>query len=231
MSRMLFAAVVAASSMALSGCQDAGQGLSKIGAEFSDALKRRYGNMDDPQAGTTAFKSSKIYGALKSKPFDPTKPFAEQYPRVAFTILSSPPNHAEIMPEFLNIPNAVTRGCYKISAVIWTSKTQSEKIEPFNWCAPNDFAYEKPCRDVTDWAGRTAFYPMDENTSTNRTDGPIPPLMALPTQVEATGGAYRDSHTLDEQLVCSIVYGSGLDPHYGQDRRVWLKSGPKFPSR
>lgn len=214
---------------ALTACQDASQGLSKFSSDVSEVLKQRYGvATDDPQAGTTFYKSSKLYGLLKSAPFDPNRAFSEQYPRVALAVHQSPPNHTEVDPQFLGIQNKGLRGCYRVSAVIWSSKTKSEQIEPFAWCAPRDVAYNVPCRSYSDWVGRNGFYPNDENTGATRTDGPVPPLYALPTEMEATGGTYRDSMTFDGALVCTLLHDIGIDPQWGRDRRVWLKAGPKL---
>lgn len=162
--------------------------------------------------------------AKKLTPYDPTLPFSRQFPRIAVTVLKSPPEHAQIY-----LPGAGTQyphACYKLVARIWQNTNSFQDTPEFDWCSPNDIAYNVPLAEFVQWdnSARVAASAMkDGSTGIKRTVGPMPPAKPYPNDI-AHAKFFRGSnniYSLDYLLMNSIAYTVGLEPSTS-DRRFWF---------
>jgi hypothetical protein len=218
-------------------------------------------------------RDTMLYHLFDKYPYDTQKPFATQYPRVALTIITAPPNHAEAQQrEYTggSLRNTVAGHCVRKS---WSSAKQSQTVGPFYWCSPQDLpkdvlpenrltivpcdgcgqilieknaptgsalAAQRSVRNRTIYvagaSGAQLAYYLDhshgfavgnDTTGTQRTDGPVPPNLLIPTDpatnryyASNTGGF--DFSTNDGALVMLMLYTMDFDLSNPEDRRVWI---------
>lgn len=149
---------------------------------------------------------------------------SETFPRVAITVLESPPFHAEMLPMGRNEQHE--RGCFKLSAVLWRTEKDREDVPEFLWCSHRDIAYGVPMSDVSRWGSYPLMptSPFEKgNTGRNRTDGPGVPETAIPNDLRHQtyfGGSMYRSYNLF--MIGSVLYEMGFDWTYNRDKRVWF---------
>jgi hypothetical protein len=206
---------------AVAGCADVQKSLEDAKQQVSQAVA------PTPAAAPPAdvppgpnIGSTPLFHLFTNAPYDTTKPFDGQYPRVALTILSSPPNHNQLWQY-----TAGAHGCWTIGAVLWRSKTAPETVTPFVFCVPQDMTTGIPLAFITDWAGRATLHVSDTTTGNKRTEGPLPPSNPFPTdpahQMYFAGG-HLDSSAMDGAMFGGLLYKMGFDWSNGADRRVWI---------
>lgn len=132
--------------------------------------------------------------------YDPNKSTSTQFPHVAVTILKSPPMWADLAYD----PSSKTwfSGCFTLSAVVWTDKTHSRTVDPFDWCSPRDLEVKPGAGGMT----QAAFNAMPSGydltseylTGITRTNGPRPPSTLAPS----------DRQTADLQMMNSTSRSS-----------------------
>jgi hypothetical protein len=83
-------------------------------------------------------KDTILYRLFDKYPYDTKQPFAVQYPRVALTIVSVPPNHAEREQQEFGGGFIPGDGCFTLQARVWSSAKASQDVGPFQWCSPQD---------------------------------------------------------------------------------------------
>lgn len=166
-------------------------------------------------------------------PYNSAAPLSGQYPRVAFTVLSSPPNHGEFL---LATAMRNASGCWQLSAVIWRSPSQSEPVAPFTACLQDVLrapaAAQAGLRSYMNWWGPSSIMwqpSPGETTGTARTTGPLPPNTAFPQGVQAAryygsvtpgGGPSQDS--AEAWFWAAVLYHLDFDPAQFHDRRFWV---------
>ena len=226
-----------------------------------------------PYPSGMSVRDTMLYHLFDNYPYDTKKPFAAQYPRVALTIITAPPNHSEGR-QFEYAGGSLPKyGCWTLRAKVWSSTRQSQTVGPFHWCSPQDLpkdflpenritivpcdgcgpilveknaptgsalAAQKSIRNRTTYvagaSGAQLAYYMDhsqsfavgdDTTGTQRTDGPVPPNLLIPTDpatnryyASNTGGF--DFGTNDAAMVMLMLYTMDFDLSNPQDRRVWI---------
>jgi len=233
-SRSRFAAAALLAALALSGCANQGaDGSSPVGGVFDQFKQSVQGagqrlasaagpTAAAPEASGPRIEGTPLFHLFTNAQYDTTKPFATQYPRVALTVLTSPPSHNDRWMIQRN-----TGGCWSISATVWRSRASSQPVAPFTFCIPRDGAANISLADVIDWGGRTGYFgATDESTGNRRTDGPVPPSGAFPTDVAHKSywapEGYLSGDRLDGLMVGSLLVKMGFDWSIAQDRRVWI---------
>jgi hypothetical protein len=91
-----------------------------------------------PAPSGISVRDTMLYHLFDKYPYDTKKPFAVQYPRVALTIITAPPNHAEHDVIQYTGGRLPAYGCFTLSAKVWSSAKQSQTVGPFHWCSPQD---------------------------------------------------------------------------------------------
>jgi hypothetical protein len=226
-----------------------------------------------PYPSGISVRDTMLYHLFDKYPYDTKKAFAAQYPRVALTIITAPPNHAEAQQREYTGGSLPQYGCWTLRAKVWSSAKQSQIVGPFNWCSPQDLPKDflpenrviiVPCDGcgkilveknaptgsalgaqksvrnrmiyVAGASGHQLAYYLDhsqsfavgdDTTGTQRTDGPVPPNLLIPTDpatnryyASNTGGF--DFSTNDAALVMLMLYTMDFDLSNPEDRRVWI---------
>ena len=165
-------------------------------------------------------------------PYDTNRTLDTQYPRVAVTVVSAPPNHSA---HFSATSIANAKGCWKLTATVWLSKSNSKSLAPFDACMPGLIAAPTTTQSPLDPYERWWLYasmnplPSSATTGQDRSDGPKPPESIFPTGIQYSryfhsGGAEaipeRDS--FDSWFWCAVLYHLDFDPMKRSDRRFWI---------
>jgi hypothetical protein len=186
-------------------------------------------------AGPGATVPPELAGLFVNAPYDRNAPLNNQYPRVAFTVLASPPNHAEMVNILVTGGGQVPPACWQLEARIWSSPTVSKDTGPFTICMPGilSVASGVPLGGYDYWLREeaTIYRPIQgqQTTGERRTLGPIPPDTVFPEGVRYLG-YYRnlpgsEFPSIDSEegyMWASLLYGMGFDWDIRQDRRVWI---------
>ena len=198
--------------------------LSSLSAFFHTAM-----------AGPGSSIPPELAGIFTNAPYDPNEKLTNQYPRVAFTVLTSPPNHAEMVNNLVVGGAPVPPACWQLEARIWPSATVSKDTGPFTICMPGilSVAAGVPLGGFDEWllAEATLYRPTPgpETTGQRRTLGPIPPDTVFPEGVQymgyygnLPGDEFPSSYTEEGYMWASLLHGMGFDWDTRQDRRVWV---------
>jgi hypothetical protein len=167
--------------------------------------------------------------------YDQDQSVKQQYPHIAITVLSSPPDWAKtgVIAE-----DGIYLGCWTLKARVWDSATQSRSIDPFQFCSPQD-AGEVKFGLTAKWPER-ASTDVKDLTGIKRTDGPQPPSSVIPADRDTAGLALKDGSPNWPSLVADRNYfATPLFQVFGElryelgardggdsshDLRVWLVS-------
>jgi hypothetical protein len=210
--------------------------LLSLNASLPKALQQSFQGKDEDSTPDAAqshgIDSTPLNGIFSSRPYDTSQPFGVQYPRVALTILTAPPDAAENWAAAQHFGQAVEPSCFSLSAVIWTSARASQTVPPFNACFPNNDPRSQgiPLSGMSDWTQTTGFYSVigNESTGTRRTNGPIPPALPVPTSpiYQRFYGGYPtlESSSIAGGMFATLLLQMGFDWSISQDRRVWITS-------
>jgi hypothetical protein len=160
----------------------------------------------DAQQQVPGLKDTVLYRLFDKYPYDTGKKFDAQYPRVALTVLSTPGNHAQA-GNFTPTGGVYPKpGCFTLRAKVWSSKTESQDVGPFQWCSPRDVPPPPEAAplgsergrqrgtanrlglvagvagdSLLQWIDGAYMYAISEETTHSvRTDGPIPPDKPMP---------------------------------------------------
>lgn len=211
----------------LSACASTDTTLSQAKDGLKDLAKQVKSVIDpgaaqyDLHPGITETELNQLFAKY---PYDIKRKFSQQYPRVALTVLEAPKNH--------NAENYLwtEKGCFKLSAVVWDTKTKSRNIPPFHVCIPRDIVSRVAMKSASDWEGSTGFFAISqESTGLIRTNGPIPPQTPMPNDMPHQRyfvGPDIDISTLDGNMFAMTLYHLGFNWAIGEDRRVWFVSFP-----
>jgi hypothetical protein len=180
--------------------------------------------------GANGIETTPLFGIFSEKPSNTSIPFNRQYPRVALTIVTVPPNAGQNWSQLRYLGGNVTRACFSLTAVLWTSRKHSEHIPPFSACFPDAGSkYANiPMAGMTDWSQRAGFFAVgvDESTGNRRSDGPVPPSLPVPTSpsYQAFYGGYPtlNAGTMTGGMFATLLLKMGFDWSVAEDRRVWL---------
>jgi len=163
----------------------------------------------------------------KLTPYDESIPFAQQYPRIAVTVIKTPSNHTTNMSFHIQTRDYPI-GSYTLKARIWYSATKYEDTQEFNWSSPDDIAYGTALRAFGDWShspGIIGDALLNGSSGSKRTTGPVPPKTPFPTDIKHAnflrGINGRVDDTLDGCMMASLAYAAGIDPST-LDRRFWI---------
>jgi hypothetical protein len=256
--------------------------------QFLDAMKKGVQNgiagqqtspvqqtsMEAPDQQGPGVQDTMLYRLFDKYPYDTKKPFAIQYPRVALTIVSAPPNHAQLQQRDFGGGFIPGDGCWTVRAKVWSSANASQNVGPFQWCSPRDLPKDYqpgarvtiiPCDGCSpqsvpknnnptgsamamqrgtrnrllsvagvsgfqfyEWLSRSRNYAIGaDTTGTQRTDGPVPPDAAVPTDVahrryfDSSSGQF-DVTLNDGAMVLLMFDDMDFDLTNPQDRRVWF---------
>jgi hypothetical protein len=160
--------------------------------------------------------------------YDPSLSVAQQYSHVAFTVLESPSNWMSPGPYF--------SGCWTLSAVVWSNRSTSRKVGPFDWCMPKD--QQIRLGPMAPYGLPTATY-LDiykhATTGIHRTNGPEPPNSLIPDDVKTRNLEVQESghavnivalYSMTEfgTMFANLRYGLGADlgAINDHDCRVWM---------
>lgn len=202
------------------------------GSSNSNSLASLFG-VPQPGGGVPP----ELQNLFAKAPYEPNESFSKQYPRVAFTVLSSPPVHAQNVQILVVNGGDVPRGCWSLSATIWTNEKASKDTGPFTVCMPDILtsAYGVPLNGYNNWAlaGQTMLnvQPGEQTTGNHRTTGPIPPNTPFPTSAHYTAyygwqggvnGRYPGGNTEEGYMWAGLLYIMGFDWQNIEDRRVWV---------
>ena len=205
---------------------------SKMFSDVKSKLASDLGGGASASGGSGSLPADIEHIFLKA-PYDRSKPIDVQYPRVAMTVISSPPNHT-FHP--LSTMIGKINGCWKVSATVWTSETISEPVGPFDACMPVLLAAPSQTRtDMTAFEhwwlynARIAGVPESATTGQDRTDGPKPPDNIFPTGIQyvryfQSGGsqAVPEWGTFEAWFWAAVLYHMDFDPTAAKDRRFWI---------
>ena len=178
-------------------------------------------------SGTATLPPS-LQGLFLSAQFNYNISMDSQYPRVALTVLASPPNHAENIIMLITQGATVPRACWQLEARVWTNSNTFNDVQPFTVCMP-DIVSQIAYSPFTQWAmpDRIATIPA-ASTGRTRTLGPVPPDNAFPDDIRyaayygASEGMYPDEGTEEWFMFASVLYDMGFDWHQTSDHRVWI---------
>ena len=183
-------------------------------------------------------KDTPLYNLYANKPYDTTKPFTGQYPRVALTILAAPPTHAALTAGAGGAPP----GCWTLHAKLWTNAQQSRDVGPFQWCMPRDLPSNTTTSygnynlmntglsrfgGIARWIPGALAHSMTDTTGNRRTEGPVPPDNPVPTD-PATRRYYGNNFQIpsvdagDGAMFESMLDVMDFDTSINADRRVWI---------
>jgi hypothetical protein len=162
--------------------------------------------------------------------YDNTKPLSQQFPHVALTALRAPPNWMGPAMQMNPLTGgyANNRGCWTLTAVVWTNETTSRKAGPFDWCGSRDVQITPGLQ-----AGMGLLKPIDMAYSTgiSRTDGPRPPNTLFPEDRHNYKNGYAPGNNLSQftgsglwLMYANVMYAMGSTPGRWGDYRIWIVS-------
>jgi hypothetical protein len=226
-----------------------------------------------PVQSGTSVRDTILYRIFDKYPYNTKKPFAMQYPRIALTVISGPPNHAHRQQQEYGGGFVPENGCWTLRAKVWSSDKDSQDVGPFQWCSPRDLPKDfQPANVVTivpcdgcapqqvpkntpagselaaqrgvrnrllyvagasgglfaNWLDHSQNYAVGADTSgSERTDGPIPPDVAVPSDPAharyfASNTGVLDITSNDGGMVLLMFDTMDVNLTIDQDRRVWI---------
>jgi len=188
-----------------------------------------------PQRGAAI--PPELQNIFTNAPYETSQPLTKQYPRVAFTVLSSPADHSQIAGAQVSGSSQAASGCWVLSATIWYKEVASRETEPFTVCVPAILSgTEGMALDgYNNWAlaGQSMrnISPGDPSTGSSRTNGPIPPDTPFPTgtryaayygNTTGANGKYPGGTSEEGRMWAAILYKMGFYWQNTSDRRVWV---------
>ena len=226
--------IVIISTLFLCGCgaatmQEFKDATNKVMQDAKDAMaeakiSNSTGNKLEEVAG---LKKSGIYDIFVDAPYDESRKGNPQWPRVAIDVISSPDNiDAYYAVGLSNFPN----GCFTMQATIWKAKTSKRKTEPFEFCSPNDIAFDTPLQTYVDWASRWSFTTTFRKNSGNVRTNSLPPNSFAPGNIKyqrkfKNSFVYGKSYGVGSFLglmLFSVAAHAGIDPSISADHRIWF---------
>ena len=212
---------------ALSGCASTHDGLEQAKSGLQDVAKQVRQVLDPGAAAADlhpGIQETELNQIFAKYPYDVKKSFNQQFPRVSITVLEAPKVHHEVTAYTSH------RACFKLSAVVWDTRTKSRNIPNFYVCLPRDLVPNLAMRPAEGWIGSTGFFVMNqEHTGLNRTDGPVPPKSPIPNDLAHQRyfeNEYLEIGTVDGRMFAMTLYHMGFNWSIHEDRRVWFKSFP-----
>lgn len=205
----------------LSGCTNNGNAPSPSPGAMFDSLKS---SLDRAVDKTTAKLSGK--GGKLPAPLEGILAEEGSYPRIAFTVVESPSNHADIETTAFAMGSPIPSACWTLSAKVWHSASNSEDVPAFTACNPDILAHNVPLRNYERWWHSQA----SKSTGNKRTQGPKPPEMAFPKSIKYASyyGPQNGiipapaADTQEGLFWASVFYHMGLEPSNWNDHRVWI---------
>lgn len=211
----------------LAGCTgQPGDPLTEIGKGFMQGMHDS--GIGPGSGGSSGFEAAGLKDIMPQ--YDDAKPLSQQFPHVALTILRAPPNwmgtamqNNPLTGGFSNI-----RGCWTLTAVVWSSETVSKKVGPVDWCGPRDVHITPGPQ-----AGMGLLRMGDRSYSTGirRTDGPRPPSTLFPEDRHDYKNGFVPSIKLSEftgsalwLMYGNVIYTMGSSLGKWGDYRIWIVS-------
>lgn len=198
-------------------------GLNKAISDVNKTVAQSSGK-DAPEDKVfgSALSGTALQDIFLDSPYDSSKRGDEQWPRVAFTVHEQPEFHSQVTPGVTGA--AYTEGCWTLSAIIWHNETSSEQVEDIRWCTPENVLYEVAKSDASLWFIYSADISFDKTTGEIRTDGPLPPSRAFPSDMRHKRFFRRDISIdlYNGEMFAAMIYQIGLNWSDLSDRRVWI---------
>lgn len=223
------ATLLVALSCLLTGCAQPGQPgtpLDQIGQGFMQGMRNSGFGPPGAGGGSPGVESAGLKNIMPR--YDPDKPLSQQFPHVAVTVLHAPPNW--MGPAMQNDPLSGgfsnIRGCWTMTAVVWSSETNSRRVGPFDWCNPRDAQIS-----LGPQAGMGMLKSQDLSYSTGirRTDGPRPPSTLFPEDRHDFKSGIAPSVRLSQftgsalwLMYGNLIYAMGSSPGQWGDYRIWI---------
>jgi hypothetical protein len=237
-SRRLFFSLLVGS--ALTGCTQNGDGSdawSQFSKGFTDAMHANppgaalgLPGLGGGGAAAHAHPSLDQVGLANIMPvYDDRLPLSRQFPHVALTVLQVPPNWSGTAMQQNPFGGGfgLIRGCWTLSAVVWSSETTSKTVGPFDWCGPEDVKIQPAAMAGM---GVLRIPDMDYSTGPRRTNGPRPPETIFPEDrhdyksfVPTTLMSQNTGSAL-WLMYANVMYGMGSTPGKNGDYRIWIAS-------
>lgn len=181
---------------------------------------------DEALAGLS-FKDTELYHLFTAHPYNSLRPFEEQFPRVALTVLEAP--NVQSWSAQIVVP-----ACWRLRAKVWFTPPADEApsrdnpsrepefkdVEPFYWCAPRDVVKEVDQSGLASWL---SVIPR-VNTGNIRTEWYLPPQSPVPSNLRHQkfwGRRAFDPESMNGLMMASVLYYMGFDWSYA-DPRVWI---------
>lgn len=233
-SRILLTVLAALSMVTIQGQAHAESIFKRLSDSITQGLHQSTGG-----GGTPALPPT-LEHIFADTPYDQRKSLAVQYPRVAFTVTTTPPNHNQVILAN-NVSAPYNHMCWTVSARVWKSRTASTDVAPFQACIPDllqaPARANSPLRAYMDWFGVKGELRSNSTPGTtsgaNRTSGPLPPENPFPQGVraqryfQAVFSQVGPMEWSGEAWVwAAILYHMDFDPMQLDNRRVWLVSVP-----
>ena len=236
-------AFIAIVSCALGACTPTGQSgndasdpFSQFAKGFTDAMHQNPlgAALGLPGAGNFGASSARSHPSLEQSGlknimpvYDDRLPLSRQFPHVALTVLQAPLNWSGTAMQANQFGGGfgLIRGCWTLSAVVWTSETVSRTVAPFDWCSPEDVQIQP---QAMAGMGVLRIVDMDYSTGPNRTNGPRPPATIFPEDrhdyknfVPTTLMSQNTGSAL-WLMYANVMYAMGSTPGKNGDYRIWI---------
>jgi len=178
-----------------------------------------------------------LQNIFANAPHETSQPLTKQYPRVAFTVLTSPADHSQTAEASVSGGSQAASGCWVLSATIWYKEVASRETGPFTVCMPAILSGTEgtALNGYNNWAlagqSMTNISPGDPSTGSSRTNGPIPPDTPFPTgtryasyygNTTGANGKYPDGASEEGRMWAAILYKMGFYWQNTSDRRIWV---------
>jgi hypothetical protein len=178
-----------------------------------------------------------LHNIFTNAPYETGQSLTKQYPRVAFTVLSSTADHSQIAEAQMSGSGQAASGCWVLSATIWYKEVASRLTGPFTVCMPAILSGTDGMvlNGHNNWAlagqSMSNISPGDPSTGSSRTNGPIPPDTPFPTgtryaayygNTTGANGRYPDGASEEGRMWAPVLYKMGFYWQNTSDRRVWV---------
>jgi len=188
-----------------------------------------------PQEGAAI--PPELHDIFTNAPYETSQPLTKQYPRIAFTVLSSPADHSQTAEAQMSGSSHAASGCWVLSATIWYKEVASREIGPFTVCMPAILSGTEgiALNGYNNWAlagqSMSNINPSDPSTGSSRTNGPIPPDTPFPSgtryaayygNTTGASGKYPDGASEEGRMWAATLYKMGFYWQNTSDRRVWV---------
>jgi hypothetical protein len=228
------ALLVGFTTCALAACAPQGQvgASSDPWSEFVSGVTKAMKNGGGSGLGLPAARANPTLEQVGLKDimprYDSRVPLSGQFPHVALTVLHAPANwagpamqHDPFTGGFSNI-----RGCWTLTAVVWSSATTSKKVGPFDWCGPQDVQITPgPMAGM----GVLRIQDMSYSTGPNRTVGPRPPETIFPEDRRDFSSGIAPGTKLSQftgsglwLMFGNVIYEMGSSLGTSGDYRIWI---------